>query len=111
MLAGFADECVSLPIVLGLRQRGMDVVTAQDRGQTKSDDEILLTMATAEGRLMLTNDHDFFAIHHAWMLSGRNHAGIAYWDQDMPVGVAIRRILHYVSQAPPAHAANFLKVL
>lgn len=35
MLSGFADEHVKAAIVDGLRLRGMDVVTAHERGQRR----------------------------------------------------------------------------
>jgi hypothetical protein len=56
MLPGYADIHVKGPIVDGLRRRGMDVVRAQDRGLCGQDEEALLADATAEARLLLTND-------------------------------------------------------
>jgi hypothetical protein len=93
MLSGYADEHVKSAIVAGLRQRGMDMVTAQERGQRQTDDEILLATAGTEGRLLLSNDTDFLRIHSDWMAAGRNHAGIVYWPQERPVGEVVRRIL------------------
>jgi hypothetical protein len=111
MLPGFADVHVRRAIVRGLRRRGMDVVTAQERGLDQASDEVLLATATAEGRLMLTNDEDFLAIHHAWLLAGRSHAGIVFWRQTMPIGEAIRRIIAYASQTAPQDAINTVKYL
>ena len=62
MLSGYADENLKAAIVAGLRQRGMDLVTAEDRNQRRTDDELFLETATAEGRLLLTNDTDFLRI-------------------------------------------------
>jgi predicted nuclease of predicted toxin-antitoxin system len=81
MLSGYADEHLNYAIVTGLRRRGVDVVRVQDRGQCGMDDEILLATATAENRLMLSNDQDFLLIHHNWQAAGRSHAGIVYWHQ------------------------------
>ena len=67
MLAGYADEHVKFAIVEGLRRRGMDVVTVQDRALQQAEDEILLETATREGRPLLTNDVDFLRIHDCWM--------------------------------------------
>lgn len=111
MLSGYADEHVDFRIVEGLRRRGMDVVTAQERGQRQTDDEILLATATAEGRLMLTNDTDFLSYHNDWMLIGKNHAGIVYWPQVFLIGEAIRRIIDYATHTDAATAANYVKYI
>jgi hypothetical protein len=90
----------------------MDLVRAQDRGLCGRDDPVLLQAATAEGRLMLTCDTDFLALHASWQAAGQRHAGIVYWHQDKyPVGEAIRRILHYARHTAPADAANAVKYL
>ena len=109
MLPGFADEHVKAAIVAGLRQRGMDLVTAQERGLRQTDDEALLATATAEGRLLLTNDTDFLRIHSEWMTAGRHHAGRVFWPQERPIGEAIRRIHQYALQTSPEQAANAVK--
>jgi hypothetical protein len=111
MLLGYADEHVKWGITDGLRRRGMDVVTAQDRGQTQTDDEILLATATAEKRLMLTNDKGFLRIHSLWTTASRSHAGIVYWRQDLPIGDAIRGILQYALTTTADQAANCVKFL
>jgi hypothetical protein len=111
VLPGYADEHVKSAIVEGLRRRGMDVVTAQERGQRQADDEVLLANAAAEGRLLLSNDADFLRIHSEWMAAGRAHAGIVYWPQDRAVGEVIRRAFQYALQTPPADAANAVKFL
>lgn len=90
----------------------MDVVRVQERGQSGMDDEILLTAATAESRLMLTNDDDFLILHHNWQKASRSHAGIIYWHQrKLPVGEAIRRIIDYATLTPPSNAANVVHYL
>ena len=109
MLSGYADENVKEAIVAGLRQRGMDLVTAEERNQRRTDDEVLLETAAVEGRILLTNDADFLRIHAEWMAAGRDHAGIVYWPQDRPIGEAIRRILQYALQTAPVDAANVVK--
>lgn len=112
MLSGFADHHLKAAIVSGLRRRGMDVVTARDRGLSTTDDDILLATATAEGRLMLTNDTDFLVLDSQWQAAGKSHAGIVYWHQDKcPIGEAIRRVLGYASSTSSADAANIVKFL
>jgi predicted nuclease of predicted toxin-antitoxin system len=111
MLLGYADENVDVAVVRGLRRRGMDVVTAEDRGQRATDDEILLATATTEGRLFLTNDADLLRIHAQWMAANRHHSGIVFWKQNLPVGEAIRRVLRYVFQTTAEEAQNMVRFL
>lgn len=112
MLSGYADEHLHYGIVAGLRRRGMDVVRVQERGQCGMDDEILLATATAESRLMLSNDHDFLIIHSNWQAAGRSHPGIIYWHQTkLPVSQAIRRIIDYAAFTSPGDAANVVHYL
>ncbi len=46
MLTGLADAHVKSGIVDGVRRRGMDIVTAQELGQSRAKDEELLSLAT-----------------------------------------------------------------
>jgi hypothetical protein len=111
MLRGYADEHVKSAIVEGVRRHGMDVVTVQERGQGEANDEVLLAAATAEGRLMLSNDVDFLRIHAEWLANRRGHAGIVYWPQVLGIGVAVRRLVQYALTTPPEEAANRVKFL
>jgi predicted nuclease of predicted toxin-antitoxin system len=54
----FADECVGRTIVEGLIERGLDVLHASDvcKGE---DDERVLSLAAAAGRIVITNDWGF----------------------------------------------------
>lgn len=110
MLAAFADQHVHAGTIAGLRRRGMDVVTTQERALCGVDDEHLLACATAEGRLMLTYDTDFLRIHGQWLRSGKRHAGIAFWPGNQrPIGNVIRDVLDYASHTSPAEATNVVK--
>jgi predicted nuclease of predicted toxin-antitoxin system len=111
MLAGYADVHLPSAVVAGLRMRGMNVVTAQERGQCTEDDEVLLAAATAEGRLLLSRDKDFFRIHNEWMNAGKSHAGILFLRSRLSIGETIRRTVRFASQTAAADAINVLKVL
>ena len=112
MLAGYADEHVDFRIGQGLRRHGMDIVTAQERNQRQTDDEILLESAAEESRFMVTNDADFLRIHGQWMAQGKKHAGLVYWPHDKySIGQVIRRILTYAAPTPTTDAVNTVKFL
>jgi len=72
------DHHVPSAITRGLRQRGVDVLTAGDDGRAEADDDSLLERATESGRLVYTNDDDFLAIAKRWLATGRDFAGLAY---------------------------------
>ena len=98
MLRGYADVHVVFAIVQALRRRGMDVVTAQDRGRDEADDAELLADALAGQRVMLTNDSDFLALAARYSALGETFAPIYYWPQQgRPIGEMARRVLREAS--------------
>jgi hypothetical protein len=70
----YFDQHMQGAIVHGLRQRGVDVLTAHDSGRCGRPDSDQLAFATAEGRVMVTFDTDYLALHQA----GTPHGGIAW---------------------------------
>jgi len=70
----YTDEHVARAIVRGLRQRGVDVLTVPEGGLLGASDEKHLKRASAEGRVVFTQDEDFLRLH----ASGVEHAGIVY---------------------------------
>jgi predicted nuclease of predicted toxin-antitoxin system len=70
----YADQHVPRPVVEGLRRRGIDILTAQEAGRCALPDPDQLTFATSEGRVLVTFDSDFLALHQA----GASHVGIAW---------------------------------
>ena len=65
----------------GLRQRGLDVVTAQLDGLREAEDEVLLERATQLTRILFTQDDDLFAICKQWIQQSREFAGVVYTHQ------------------------------
>ncbi len=70
----FFDQHIFGAVVTGLRQHGLDVETAQEAGRCGLPDAEQLAYATAAGRVLVTFDPDFLALHNA----GAQHAGIAW---------------------------------
>jgi hypothetical protein len=68
------DENVDPAVADGLRRRGVDVTTSQERGLLEAPDDQQLAFALAEKRVLVTHDEDFLA--HA--KAGAPHGGIAY---------------------------------
>lgn len=90
MLRFHLDESVTLLIVAGLRQRGIDVTTPQDAGLLGATDEEHLEFAQQADRVLVTHDSDFLVLHH----QSSDHCGIAYCRQrKYSVGELLRALL------------------
>jgi len=57
----FMDHNVPRSITVGLRLRGVDVITAHEDGANDMDDSALLDRATELGRVLFTHDDDLLA--------------------------------------------------
>src|SRR3990172_878015 len=82
----YSDEHVSPAVVNGLRQRGIDVLTAKEAGMLGMPDEKHLELASTQGRVIFTQDSDFLRFHS----KGINHHGIVYAHQRTPVSQIIQ---------------------
>jgi predicted nuclease of predicted toxin-antitoxin system len=85
----YADEDVSRAVVMGLRQRGVDVLTVSEAGLLGASDEEHLREAQAEGRVIFTQDIDFLRLAAA----GAEHKGIVYTPQVTTTGDIIRGLM------------------
>lgn len=75
------DVHVPFAVTQGLRQRGIDVLTAQEAGLSRAVDESLPTRATELDRLLITQDDDLLAIGSRWSAEGRAFSAIVYSHQ------------------------------
>lgn len=81
----YTDEHVSKAVVMGLRRRGVDVLTVPEAGTLGLSDEEHLRKAREEGRVIFTQDDDFLRLAAA----GTVHRGIVYSTQDNTIGAII----------------------
>ncbi len=70
----FFDQHIPGPVAHGVRQAGIDVLTAYDAGRCGLPDQDQLAYATAAERVLVTFDPDYLAMHNG----GAVHAGIAW---------------------------------
>ena len=70
----YTDEHMPRAVVRGLRERGVDTLTVSEAGMLGASDQVHLSFARREGRVLLTQDDDFLRLH----ASGAEHAGIVY---------------------------------
>lgn len=89
-LALFMDVHVQWAITESLRNRGVDVLTAQDEDAESWPDEELLERAVELKRILFTQDRDFLRIAAEWQRTGRSFPGIVFGAQTaVSVGVAV----------------------
>lgn len=93
----YFDEHIARAVVLGLRQRGIDVLTVVEAKLLGATDEEQLAFARREGRVFFTRDADFLRLH----TSGLPHAGIVYTSRRVSIGDMIRglALLHEILDA------------
>jgi hypothetical protein len=85
------DHHVPSAITAGLRQRGVDVLTADEDGSATLDDDPLLDRATSLGRVLFSQDQDLLAIEHRRLQTGAAFAGVVYAHQlGISIGQAVR---------------------
>lgn len=77
----YMDVHVPFAISVGLRLRGVDVLTAQEDGTSELDDDVLLDRATALGRVIFTRDVDFLGHARQRQLTGVPFSGVVYAHQ------------------------------
>lgn len=85
----YTDEHVSRAVVRGLRQRGLDVLTAVDAGMVGASDLDHLRRAQEDGRVVFTQDDDFLRL----AAQGARHVGIIYAPQHTRIGEIIHGLM------------------
>jgi len=88
-LAVYMDVHVPASVSEGLRRKQIDVRTAQEDSAGRMADDDLLTRATADGRVLLTQDADFLEIAARWQRQGIAFTGILFAAQGTPIGPLI----------------------
>jgi predicted nuclease of predicted toxin-antitoxin system len=72
----YFDQHMPRAITLGLRRRGIDVLTTQDDGSERWQDDDLFARAAELGRVLVSQDPDHLAIASRWLAEGRPFAGL-----------------------------------
>ena len=73
------DENLEHAIARGLRRRDIDCSTTTDAELVSGSDRDQLAFAISQGRVLITRDSDFVALHAAMFAGGEEHAGIVYF--------------------------------
>ena len=91
MIAFYLDAHIPRGIALGLRMRGIDVLTAQEDGAAMFSDAELLDRATTLGRVLFTFDDDLLAEAAKRQRLGQPFSGVVYAH---PLRVTIGQCIH-----------------
>lgn len=84
------DVHVPYGISIGLRLRGVDVLTAQEDDSSELEDAALLDRATSVGRILFTRDDDLIREGAIRQKRGQNFMGIVYAHQlDVSIGQCV----------------------
>lgn len=80
-LAFYLDHHVPVAIAVGLRQRQIDVLTAQEDGRADWEADRLMKRTFELGRVVFTQDRDFLVLAADWQRQHREFAGMVYGHQ------------------------------
>ena len=106
------DVQVRRQITDGLRQRGVDVLRAQEDGTTRFEDTDLLDRATDLGRVLFSQDEDLLAEAAKRQQDGTEFAGVIYAHQlNITIGQCITDLEFLALAGEPEDFANWVEYL
>lgn len=112
MIRLYMDENVRGTVVRGLRQRGVDVVTAQEDGRAATPDPEVLTRATELGRVLFTQDDDLLVEAARRQASGEPFTGVIYAHQEnVSIGICVQHLELIALLGEPEEFANRVEYL
>ena len=103
----YMDEHVPATVTVGLRLRGVDVLTAQEAGMLEASGQDHLALALSQDRVVFTQDADFLRLR----ATGIRHAEIAYVSQQTPIGYVIRGLMLIYQILEPEDMQNHWEFL
>lgn len=86
----YMDVHVPAAVTLGLRRRGLDILTSQDDETRTFDDDALLARATELGRALLSQDADLLRLAQERQAAGVPFSGVIFAHQQ---GVSIGQLV------------------
>jgi hypothetical protein len=107
------EDSLQHGLVLALRKRGIEVMTALEAGMIEEPDKRQLTFAAEKGRAICSfNVGDFCRLHSQWILEERQHAGIILArQQHYSLGEQLRRLVRLVGTLSAEVMLNRLEFL
>jgi hypothetical protein len=92
------EDTMDSHLVLALRARGVDVITASDAGMIERLDDEHLEYASLQGRALYSfNAGDYQLLHTRYIEQNKHHCGIILAQQQRySVGEQMRRLLRLI---------------
>ncbi|MBI4605275.1 MAG: DUF5615 family PIN-like protein [Planctomycetes bacterium] len=108
----YMDVHVRRAVTVGLRLRGVDVLTAQEDGSTRLPDPELLDRAGELGRVLFSQDSDLLREATERQRAGRSFAGVVYAHQlNVSVGQCVRDLELIAKVAEPEDFVGWVEYL
>ena len=111
-IALYMDEHVRRSITMGLRVRGVDVLTVQEDGRAGTPDPILLDRTNELQRVIFTQDQDFLIEANRRQVEGIAFTGVIYASQlYVSIGECIRDLEIIAKASDPEDLTNRVQYL
>ncbi|MBE2264052.1 MAG: DUF5615 family PIN-like protein [Burkholderiaceae bacterium] len=111
-VALYMDEHVHRAITVGLRLRGVDVLTVQEDGRRNTPDPILIDRAAELGRVLFSQDDDMLVEATRRQRAGVPFAGVVYAHQlQTTIGACVRDLELIARVADPVDMADHVEYL
>ena len=96
----FDEDAMHEALLVALRARRVDAVTALECGMVNHGDEQHLVCSSDAGRVLFSyNIRDFSTLHARWLASGREHGELILAVQRRySVGEQLRRVLQIINR-------------
>lgn len=109
----FDEDAMQTALVVALRARRIDILTARDCGMVGRSDEDHLRHAAGDGRVLYSfNIKDYSLLHAHWISTGRQHSGIVLaFQQRYSIGEQLRRLLHLLNRTATEEMLSRLEYL
>jgi len=109
----FDEDSMTRGLVMALRARGVDVLTALEADRIERPDEEHLEYATSQGRVLCSyNVADFYRLHTTYLQTSRTHARlILVRQQQYSIGEQMRRLLRLMATRSPKVMRNRVEFL
>ncbi len=108
----YMDVHIPKVITIGLRLRGVEVLTAREDCTITLPDADLLDRATTLGRTLYSHDDDLLSEAHARLSLGRDFAGVIYSHQlTSPIGHCIEDLEIIAKTCEPVDMLNQIEFI
>jgi hypothetical protein len=106
------DVHVPRSVTVGLRLRGVDVLTAQEDNAARLSDPELLDRATKLGRVLFSQDDDLLREATRRQIEGEAFAGVVYAHQlNVTIGRCVEDLALIAEAGEPPDLENVLEYL